>query len=161
VPLIIYTNGLYKERRTWVLTGQISIAPTILSILNISRPSSFIGRSAFEAIEGGDEYRNVISECSHTWKSSKLDRDHLQYAIRTKRWRLILHYRIGKISLYDVNEDQDELNNIIEGNPGIVDALRSQLDRHIQFEMGTIRNSLQIPSHDESVVNRLKALGYI
>ena len=163
VPLIIFTNGLLTQSRVRGVVGQTVIAPTVLSIVNLPKPSVFLGKDLLTSNENGSEEQSVISECSHRWAfpmSIIFDLKYLQYAVRTWKWKFISYPKLGKSELYDSSKDPHELNNVAEGNPEIVEKFRGLVDRHMQFEMKTMKHHYKSAPLDDALSNRLRALGY-
>ncbi|MHC1697474.1 MAG: LTA synthase family protein [Geobacteraceae bacterium] len=52
IPLIIYSPALVSPQRIDTMASQIDIAPTVLSLLNFSYTSSFVGRDIFDEDAG-------------------------------------------------------------------------------------------------------------
>jgi len=132
VPLIIkYPGKLPKGKRISDITLIKDIMPTILELLEIKANISFDGRNLMPLIAGRpQEFQQesdfYITEC--TWMR--------KHGWRTPEWKLIralepdFHFK-PEIELYNLIKDPEELNNLVDSEPQIVNLLLGRMDAYI------------------------------
>jgi arylsulfatase A-like enzyme len=124
VPLLIHYPGQKKGERVEGLTQSTDIAPTILNLLGIPKPSWMEGQSLkpvalpppaetiainYDATEGVDHHLPT------------------KIAIWWDKYKLIAPCQSPEALLYDLQRDPDELVDIAAGESGIVDDLKRRL----------------------------------
>ena len=129
VPLIIY--GLGKR----IINSNVQLldlSPTILNLLGIKSPPTFIGKSMFK-IKG--DFEAIFSE------SAKPDLINLRYDISKKviscikgKFKLIFNELKGTKELYDLKNDFQERNNFFDIKDDICKELLSEINRHLVNE---------------------------
>jgi len=144
VPLIIFGPGLKSN----VISQQISLldlAPTILDILKLEKPNTFLGDSLLPLIDGcslEDRKFGAISEadmrgtCILELKTRRLDANQKMISLRTAKWKYI-YTEGGQDELYCLGDDPKETKNVIAAEPDIATELRAKIMAHIEFEKGT------------------------
>lgn len=134
VPLIIH--GLYQSKKIDTPVGLIDIAPTILSLLKITKPKTFYGKSMLPLVgEETDTREGVISESAHyNFKDFTYNLRKSAYSYRGKKWKLILNNIIGKKELYNLEDDPYEQTNVLQSNRGVAKILTSKLAAHVRQE---------------------------
>jgi len=115
MPFVIKYPGMIKPNTVNkdIITN-IDFAPTILEMAGVEHPKSVQGKSFFE---------NLVEENSENWRQSMYYHyyeypfyHHVQphYGIRDERYKLIhFYYDVDLWELYDLKEDPNELNNLI------------------------------------------------
>lgn len=135
VPLIMFVPNTqpYRDDK---LTETKDILPTVLDLLNISKPARvgdgfFIGNLtyAFSEVHNRNENRRI--------------------AVNHEDWKLIYTLNDRYFELYDLEDDPDELNNLAESKPEMVKKLREPLFR-----------TMRVVDLDEETLKQLKSLGY-
>ena len=118
IPLVMRLPGLIKgNSKTDLLVQNLDFAPTLLELAGVDIPVDMQGKSLFPLLKGNsEEWRDEIYyhyyEYPHGWHNVKR-----HYGIRTERYKLIHFYQdIDAWELYDLENDPDELNNLID-NP--------------------------------------------
>lgn len=108
VPFVVYAPGWIEDgpRQLEVVTANIDIAPTILGLLGITPDEKMQGRDMSDVpLRNGPWTPRVVSlEYGRS------------YALRSLRWKFMVTYS-GEESLYDLEVDPTEQNDIIESNP--------------------------------------------
>ena len=115
VPLVLYVPGLEPDgpRKLDVVTNHIDIAPTVLELMGVEPSDAIQGQSVLPmALRQGPWTPRVVS--LEYGKS---------YALRALRWKFIVEYD-GTESLYDLQTDPTEQNDLIESNPFVLRYMR-------------------------------------
>jgi len=133
VPLIIWGPDLRKG----VVEDQVSLldlAPTILDLLRIPKPSAFLGKSLLPIIRGNyphEEEAVVISEVGHKQEDpSRILIKERQIALRTPMWKFIYKEQ-GVHELYNLKHDPKEQKNLIFEEPEAYSRFRRLAHQHI------------------------------
>lgn len=135
VPLIIKIPGV-KPARYNQLIQHIDIAPTILDILSIQKPSTFTGLSLVPVISEGREINDYIfagSQYNPGIDNVYFNEKTKVEAIRNKDWKFIQETVTSKVppestlELFDLKNDKDEANNVAGINKEIVQSLLGKL----------------------------------
>ena len=126
IPLIIYGIGKKKVESHVQL---LDLSPTILDLLGIKQPATFIGKSMFK--------REV-----NTWaifsESARPDLINLKYDISRKviscirgEYKLIVNELRNTIELYNIERDFQERNNLFHVEEEKVKELTSLINKHL------------------------------
>ena len=133
VPLIIRHPAL-EARRIPHMTGHVDVAPTLLDLCGIAIPDAMEGTCLTPWLRGetnGPVRPYTISqEC--TWQ--------MKWCIRTDTHKFILarqpdFYGTPMRELYDLRDDPDELENIVERDPETARALEETLEGWVAQKM--------------------------
>lgn len=127
VPLIISWPGHIPENKeVTTLTSMIDITPTLLDLMQITKPTSMVGESMRQLWDYSHNIRNSVFielfESYGQWGPI--------FGIRTENYKY--NWYIGDTDeLYDINNDPEEINNIAENskNRDLIIGLREQLAR--------------------------------
>ena len=108
VPFVVYAPGWIEDgpRKLEVVTANIDIAPTILGLLGITPD---------EKVQGRDMSDVPMRQGPWTPRVVSLEYGR-SYALRSLRWKFMVTYS-GEESLYDLEVDPTEQNDILESNP--------------------------------------------
>lgn len=130
VPLILRFKGKLPEGKRYSDYCQLKdVMPTILEIIGIDSGINFDGKSLMPLTRGKkieQEPEFYITEC--TWMR--------KHGWRTPEWKLIcalepdFHFK-PEIELYNLIKDPEELHNLAEEEPGVVNMLRERMLQHI------------------------------
>lgn len=128
VPLIIY--GVDNNLKTDSNVQLLDLPPTILDLLGIKSPLTFIGTSMFD--NERECLKAIFSE------SAEPDLINLRYNVDKKavscikgKFKLILNEMKGTKELYDLGKDFREKNNLFENEMEIRKELLSLIDKHL------------------------------
>src|SRR5262245_51698708 len=107
VPLLIEGPGIPSGAVDTHLVSNLDWAPTILDLAGLPIPAEMEGRSLLQLLGGspppdwreGVYFRNRIGP--NNW-----------YGLRTDRYKLIRHDRVGEWELIDLQQDPHELTNV-------------------------------------------------
>ena len=130
VPFIICWKGHLPEGiRIDDYCQHKDLVPTLMELMDIDPGIKFDGRSLMPLIRGEKleaEEEIYITEC--TWMR--------KHGWRTPEWKLIVslepdfHFK-PMVELYNLYKDPQELNNVAEENPEVVEMLRTRLENHV------------------------------
>ena len=135
IPLLIY--GLDEEGVIKEPVQLMDLAPTILDILGVKCPRTFMGRSFYPLIRGEEwEERPIFSE-SAVPDLINLRYDTSRYIVSViyKGWKLIydfIHDRRPRLELYNLKRDFDEHVNLVENEPEVVKELLGLIKDHLK-----------------------------
>jgi arylsulfatase A-like enzyme len=142
VPLIIVGPGLKRR----IITQQVSLldlAPTILDIVGIEKPRSFLGDSLLGLMRGSGTELGRLGAISETdvlpaglrlrGDQKRLDAKRRVISFRTDKWKYI-YTEGGQDELYCLETDPGERENLIDTQPETAAKLRGKIVAHIQFE---------------------------
>jgi len=151
VPLFVEgwdDEGSYDE-----IVGLADLPVTLLDAVGLDVPSNFYGYNLADLVfEGEWEREDVIGG----WSSG--DDKHLR--VREQDWKLIERPDGTNDELYDLANDLEEQENVIDEYPSKERRLRQKLDRHRQLVESTEDDSVERPDMNEDVKERLRRLGY-
>jgi arylsulfatase A-like enzyme len=109
VPLLIEGPGIPAGAVDTHLVSNLDWAPTILDLAGLPIPSQMEGRSLLQLLRGS---------APADWREGVYFRNRLGpnnwYGLRTDRYKLIRHDRVGEWELIDLQEDPDELTNLYD-----------------------------------------------
>ncbi len=155
VPLIFKLPGQHKARRIKDIVGLIDIVPTVCSVLGIEPPKQVQGVSLsgfFEGQKAGYGSRYLYCE---SLTPTKYNANSLLGAV-TSRYKYI---QTTRPELYDLIEDPEENNNIIDQNRQLARVLQEELREILELSAGRKISDSRIEL-DAAAVERLKSLGY-
>ncbi|MAA67884.1 MAG: sulfatase [Deltaproteobacteria bacterium] len=127
VPLIMrLPSKLPKGKEVKSYTSHVDIVPTILDLLEIDTSVEYDGKSLKNLIDFHDhdmEQEFYITEC--TWMR--------KHGWRSPEWKLIValepdfHFK-PEVELYNLKDDPNELKNLAELRPDMVDTLKRKME---------------------------------
>jgi len=117
VPLVIYNAGIKGKIEEPV--SLLGLSPSILEL--IGEENEFSSESFLNGGKG--------------WIVSKvLDKGKRKVAVRMKNWKLITGQK-NEDELYDLKQDPNEQENLINGHPKLVEEMRKIVESHVKQEM--------------------------
>ncbi len=149
VPLIIKFPKLSLKGR--VISRQVSlidIAPTILEVAGLDKPSYMQGESLLAIIEPYRTYQTKYVFSSYVQ----------QFALRTKEWKLIKNDSIWE--LYNLNKDPKEQHNLVYDKPYKFRQLKQVLENWKKHITSLIPARKGPPLTEENK-ERLRSLEYV
>ena len=130
VPLLIYAPSLSKEPRVInEVIQNIDIAPTILNIARVTKPSSMQGNSFLPFIKGQHIPWKEKAFYEYYWEYD-FPQTPTIFALRTDRYKYIYNHGVWDINeLYDLKNDPYEMNNLIrsEDHQTIAHTMRDEI----------------------------------
>lgn len=148
VPLIAIGPQI-PQKRVEGLCSNISIAPTIIEILDMDNQIQFDEKSLLSVINNsGEKYVISFAEIYPEYHAS----------IIKGSWKLIKNYGNDTVELFNIINDPKENHNIVKENQKIADELNEILKKII--ENNSNPGSKKIGSIDPSIESRLRDLGY-
>ena len=126
---LFYHNSLPKN---YVETQvrSIDILPTILEILQIpidTKYQKIDGQSLIPVLNGESEARIAFSQSGNPLDSGKPPKKPNVWAVRTDDWKFIQNIHNNTEELYDLHNDPQEINNLIDVKVKIAAKLRLKL----------------------------------
>jgi len=117
VPLLVkFPNGRFAGRRVSDVVQLTDLFPTVLNVLDIPAQVDTDGQDLVAVLEGAVEPRPIA-----------YTRRHSVDAVRTNKWKLMKESSTGKTELYNIVEDPNEQNNVIEDTPPVLAGLDKEL----------------------------------
>jgi len=122
MPLIIY--GRDKNGTCDTLVSNVDIAPTIVYLFGLDPVKKFEGLSLFplDAYPEKGCFGEAIDQKAQ--RGGDIEKD--SYFYREKDLKIICHASVDRWELYDLKQDPNEVNNIIDTSPD-AEKLRSKL----------------------------------
>ena len=130
VPLIIwYPESVSKGVRIPTAVSNVSIPATLLDLLGYPDQTEFPGPSLSELWINPDvaaQWPDPIAEMAESnWVNPKhLSINGDMVSVISADWQYIEH-EVNGVELYDLNEDPDQLNNLANENPTVLDGLKN------------------------------------
>ena len=122
VPLIFSGPNIDRDRRTAAQCYLRDLYPTICDLTGTEIPETVQGKSLLPALNGESEqvYDAVFAHFRDT-----------QRTIRTDEWKYIIYPQAGRVQLFHLSNDPDELKNLAgdERFSDVRDRLASRLDQ--------------------------------
>jgi arylsulfatase A-like enzyme len=147
--------------------SSVDVAPTILDIVGIPRPSEMEGRSLLGLMIGEKRFARY-GEPIHLDQFSARSDNRLEGVIADGSWKYVRTDRsatrniekFGPEELFHLESDPWEQYNLIEREPAVLDRLRSDVDA---FSKRVGKKAIQrskAEDVDSETLEQLKALGY-
>lgn len=158
VPLLLrFPRGEHAGERLDGLVSLVDVAPTILEVAGLEPPDRWCGQGFLPAmLENGQGRPFVFSEYLVHNRGLKGP----VIACRTEAWKYIHEGVFGRHELYDLENDSQEQQNVVELQPDMRDQLALHVGRHQELLEGTDGTAAEITVDDE-VADRLRGLGYL
>jgi arylsulfatase A-like enzyme len=132
VPLIIYGLGISKSLS--ILVQLLNVPATIIDIVNMKKPPSFMGDSLLPIIKREKKPKTpVFSE------SAKPDLVNLKYNVDEKAiscivgsYKIIVNEMLNSVEMYDIDRDFEEKRNLIDSKKDVCLRLYTLIERHLK-----------------------------
>lgn len=164
VPLIMRLPGKPEPRVVDKPVSIVSIVPTILDLVGLGEtPARFQGPSLTPLLEGaaatgpGEAFAEV--DFIPLRPDNLIKKTHKK-ALATERYKLIRDDETGRVELYDLESDPQELVDLAATRPGLVQQLMPRLEAGIALARGARLGDEELMLSDEEV-ERLRSLGYV
>ena len=159
VPLIIRHPekiGAGMRIEPWV--GTVDILPTLLDLLELPIPDDLQGSSLWPYVETPDAIaESVKNEVYAETLSPRLS--HGWGELRGLYHGDIKYIHGPRPELYDLSDDHDELNNLIEQKPELAAEMKSRLQAYIDdHRIEGLDSSVSV---SQETLDRLRGLGYV
>ncbi|MEK7494201.1 MAG: sulfatase [Patescibacteria group bacterium] len=134
VPLVFVVPGLESGKVVREQVSTIDVAPTLFDVLGIDPGEKFRaqmrGTSLFSYLKNGKGVsRDVFMETDYR------DYTHKRGIRTANGWKFIWTMETGEQELYNIEQDPQETNNVVESFPDIAAALAERVRGHNE-EMG-------------------------
>lgn len=136
IPLIVYDPRNKASHGTYIdeMVLNIDITPTILDLAGLQAPASYQGKSIVPLVE---------QQTDSTWRDEFFFEHMYQpkrvfipptVGVRTERWKYVDFYKNDYQQLYDLQDDPQEENNLIDSpsHRQIVNELSGKVDYYIE-----------------------------
>jgi arylsulfatase A-like enzyme len=165
IPLIIKgLNGLQglrfnKQVRT------IDIVPTVMELVGIIKLDNpkfnlIEGKSLLNIIKDDGDVPSYIETSEEISEEGKLVLKNSYVGVRTNEWKLIINRITGDKQLFNLKNDPEELNNLIDLRKNIANELELELDKMVKTnEIDQVENLTK--NEEDIIMKRLKSLGYL
>lgn len=129
IPLIMF--GLNDVGKIDAKVGLLDVPSTILDLMRIRKPKTFMGRTLLSIIDEGGE-RPIFSE------SAKPDLINVKYNLDEKvtscilgSHKIILNDMKNSLEMYNIDRDFGEKRNIIDYEKEIASQLKNLIQQHV------------------------------
>ena len=157
VPLIFSPLSLQHDQRVVKAPAQlVDVVPTLLEFLGVETRDRLEGVSLRPWIFGLEKPRRRLAYGSFR------DQGFRRYYVRSQRWKLIWNDDQGKLEVYDLSTDPQELNNLATNTPKLPPEV-VQMTRRLRNDATSYdrtARSVGKPLSPEAV-EALKSLGYV
>ncbi len=148
MPLIVKWPGKIKPgSENNDLVQNLDFAQTFLDIAGVKAPDDMQGKSLVPLMNEQEsneteaaEFRDAIYY--HFYENPGWAFVPRHYGVRTERYKLIHFYQLGTWEFYDLQEDPNELNNLIDDN-----HQTANITKHKQ-RLAELRKEYQVPEED-------------
>ena len=149
VPLIMVELGKIPEIDMIPNNVQlIDITPTILDYFGIEIPENFQGKSLLPLVKGDltNQNRIFISECYQNKGLMKRNRDEgfILLAIRKLKWKYIFNEEKNLEFLFDLEEDPQEENSLVNEYSEKLNEFRMIRDYHLKQARNLSKEKIKI-----------------
>lgn len=156
VPLFVRAPGLPAG----VDDRQVSVTdvfPTLLDLAGLPVPPEIDGRSLLAPAPGGP--RPAYSETLYEHFPKRAAAGSELVSLRLDGWRLVS--APGRLELYDLAHDPEELHDLSTEQPAEVSRLQSALETLRAGWVGSAASRPLVPDDEEDHLERLRSLGYV
>jgi arylsulfatase A-like enzyme len=152
IPLILQGTGIPRGRVVEAPVGLVDVAPTLLAAVGAPPLPGADGRDLAPLFDGGSPpERALYVETLATWL------DYGWSPLVGLRTEGVKYIRAPRPELYDLRADPDELHNIAQASPGLVERLDAELERRLERGVRA-SETLSLDASDRA---RLESLGYV
>jgi arylsulfatase A-like enzyme len=152
VPLIIVGPGIAAsivDRQV----SQIDLAPTILDLLGLNKPESFVGHSLLGSVnrmEAIIEADTRVADRDMLQSRPRMNTSNKRVGMRTEGWKYIYTQNQG-VELYELEHDRGEKANVRDSQPRVIERFVEKLNFHLEFEQSCNKRD-----EEDSIRKRVK-----
>jgi arylsulfatase A-like enzyme len=130
VPLVVHVPGMTEARQVSTVADQTRLAPTILEIAGIERPSWMDGQSLCGLMRGEAELQPAQAFTQYFEANSAFKPIHSgTVGVIDGRHQYVIDVGTGAGSLYDLSEANEQRNELSGREPAIAADLRGAIQR--------------------------------
>jgi len=165
VPLFVrWPDQLPRGRRVETPVSLLDLYPTLVDLLGLKAPGPFDGESALALLRKDTQTaprvlyfelhsRQLVQNVSQPGFSLK--------GIREGEWKLIADYDEARpVQLFDLTRDPSELIDVAAAHGEVVTRLQAKLTSWLSTRRPAPPDAHPVPVVDDSVKERMRALGY-
>jgi arylsulfatase A-like enzyme len=155
VPLIISEPGSLPagQRVQGTAVCLVDVLPTMCELLDVDPPAPIRGRSLVGLVRGGPKASLPIYAMTFR-PLAKVNKQ----GLLLDSYKYIVTGETGEEELYDLGSDQDEMVNLAEQEPLMVEAMRSRLTELQRIDVGAMAVETELTDEEQE---QLKILGYV
>jgi len=159
VPLLMHVPG-EPARRISQPMSIVDTFPTLLGMIEIPDEAQYLmDISGIDVLSAPDESRTIFSQSSMRLTKWGVP---LTYALTSKDWKYTSASN-GERHLYDLRADPFELEDLSDSLPDAVSRFQAMVDERValQLDRNARIGGTKIEQIDETLINDLRALGYV
>jgi arylsulfatase A-like enzyme len=135
--------------------SMLDALPTLLELLGVPTPETARGRSLVPLLRG-----ESVDPAAILAEGRPYGRN--QQSVIAGRFKLIRNLRTGRVALFDLDADPEELRDLALRRPGVRKQLVALLDRELPRDARPEDDPLNRPEDlDPALQQRLRELGYV
>ena len=153
VPFVIWNPAKRKKQTISRPATLMDIAPTVLALMDIEKPSHMMGRNLMKGNKAEDTPTELFFE------TYEPEADSNRFAILSFPDHLISTLKTNSYELYDISSDPMEKTDLYpdQENTPRINQLKQKLNDYTRRAL----SNRSVQKKDEKTVEMLKALGYI
>jgi arylsulfatase A-like enzyme len=166
VPLVFLLPWVAGERRVGDVVGHLDLAPTLVDLMGLAAPESFVGTSHFRPRTGPDPRAVLLERLEPHWTTHRVLGEGVygvaEWGLREGRWKVLVENH--RVRLYDLSADPKETADVSGRHPDLTAYLAGRIMR---TSPAFTRRGRPVPIDpaagglDRPLAEALKALGYI
>ena len=136
VPLVIISPELTHGRRIETVTQHVDLAPTILDLMGLEIPKNLEGNTLLPLMMGETKQSYPYAHLFGTYPD-------LRRGLRTDKYKYMEHVATcprfldwPTRELYDLDNDPEEEENVIDSHENIADEMRSKMQAWLRSKLG-------------------------
>lgn len=150
VPFVVHAPNV-ESRTVDQQVSLLDLGPTLYDLLDIETPGAVQGTS-FAPLLRGEEVEEEVAIATGAGGGT--------LACRTSEWKCLWLVEEGRVELYDLQSDPDELHDVSEEHPGVVAGFQETMQSYLHDAEET---DIELPDvkQDPEIQQRLRDLGYL
>ena len=166
VPLVFVLPWVAGERRIGEVVSHLDLGPTLVDLVGLKPPPSFIGTSHFHTRAALDPPGALLERLEPHWTTHQVLGEGLygvaEWGMREGRWKVLLEDH--RVRLYDLSADPKETADVSGKHPDVTGYLAGRIMRTSPGFTQRDRPTPIDPAPgglDRPLAEALRALGYI